>query len=496
MPCRTPPSSLISFLQKSSSYGLPRESVIHRETHTSHLFLVNGSAYKLKKALHLDFIDSREPLKRREFCLEEVRLNRRFAPTLYEEVVGIGQRGDGSYFLCTPEENCVDFLVKMRRFPDDALLESRLHSNPPSTAHLEQFAASLAHVHLMEQPCTQHPAPRVLERYLRTNAEVLRTGTASDRVYALLAAQLAQFAAHEPLMTQRCAHYVKRLHGDLHTRNICTIDDQLVAFDGIEFNSDLNTIDTMADLSFLVMDLLRLGATTPLSIIISAYLRLTSDYWGLCLLPLLVSYRAAVRAKVALLAADHWDEQAEQYLSLAERSLTYRQPTLYAIGGLSGAGKSTVAHLVARSVGGIVIRSDFVRKELFGGSDQETAPPHAYTESASHDVYHTLITRAAAALRSGLPVVVDATFIRPSHQRLITALGATLGARCVPLWCYCAHSTALERMAKRVGDPSDATGAVRAAQEERATAPLGDWIWMSTEGTLGNLEKRLLQFTN
>ena len=484
-------SSLISFLCDPTSYPpassplFPSgDSVTHIETLTSHLFLVGPYTYKLKNPLHLDFIDTRDPIRRWHFCEEEMNLNRRFAPKLYREVVGIIQRKDGSYELAPPSPDCVDFLLKMYRFETGATLESLLTTNPPPPPQLERLAELIAILHLQEPPLPDVPATSVLKRQIEANRSVLlKSVPDSGRIDSLIARQVAAFAASEPLLSTRAPFFVKRIHGDLHSRNICRFEGELVPFDGIEFNPELNTIDTMNDIGFMVMDLIHQKAWSSLSIILSHYLRITGDYQGLALIPLLVSYRATVRAKVLSLSPAGWDDDAEKYLFLAENALSWHRPTLIVVGGLSGAGKSTVAHQIARARGAVIIRSDYIRKELSGVDETEPAPPDAYSREMTSRVYELMICRASAVLSGGLPVVLDATFQSRDAQLLVAGLADIRGAVCHRIWCHCHTETALRRIRHRTGDPSDASEEIRARQETIASFPTSDWHVLSTDGT-------------
>jgi aminoglycoside phosphotransferase family enzyme/predicted kinase len=485
-------SRLIPFLCDPASYGICATSVIHQETLASHIFLVGDSAYKLKKPLYLDFIDARDPLRRRKFCSDEMLLNQRFAPRLYESIIGIRQLADGSFAISPPDDSCIDFLIKMRRFADDDLFSAIIARGEDDREKMERFALSLAQVHRQEQPHPEYPAVAVLGNLIENNiAQIPSHEKNRSRIEALKGCQIARCVTLAPLMRDRSKTFVKKLHGDLHTRNICLFEGELVAFDGIEFNSDLNTIDTMLDLSFLVMDLIQLNAYRALSIILSTYLRSTSDYCGLSLLPLFTSYRATIRAKIEALGPAGWGERGERYLCLAEKTILYQQPILFVIGGLSGAGKSTVAQIIGEAVGGIVIRSDFIRKEIFGGSITEKAPPTAYYSAATEQVYHELVTRTAAALPSGLPVIVDATFLNRDHQLLMSGLAQTTGAKITPIWCQCSSTTAADRIENRSADPSDATIAIRIAQERQSESTPDDWIMLSTEGTVADVKEEL-----
>lgn len=485
---------VISFLTNPASYGSSASSVVHLETHASHLFLVGTEAYKLKKPLFLDFIDARAPLRRRQFCFDEIRLNQRTAPTLYEAVVGIARRSDGSLTLSPPHDSCIDFLVKMRRFDDNALLSSIIERGDDKKHMIESLALSIASMHKREAPNPEYPSTSILDKLLRENLQTLKkVPQLKKRAEMLLAQQLARYAALLPLLESRSTAFVKQLHGDLHTRNICLFEGSLVPFDGIEFNQDLTIIDTLLDVSFLVMDLLHLGAHRTLSPFLSTYLRGTGDYCGLPLLPLFVSYRATIRAKVLALEPSRWSERGEQYLRLAERMIKHQQPNLFVIGGLSGTGKSTIAERIGEISGGIVIRSDYLRKELFGGSITTPAPASAYDAQATEQVYRLMVTRAAAALASNLLVILDATFLSEHHQLLIQGLAETTGAGITRVWCHCSTKTALTRIGERVGDPSDATAGVRFQQEQGGCPCPENWLPLSTEGTIGEIEAELRQ---
>ena len=58
--------------------------------------------------------------------------------------------------------------------------------------------------------------------------------------------------------------------------------------------------------------------------------------------------------------------EARRYLDLAARLVRPRPCCLVAIGGLSGSGKSTLAAALAPGIGARVLRSDVIRKRLFG----------------------------------------------------------------------------------------------------------------------------------
>ena len=280
--------------------------------------------------------------------------------------------------------------------------------------------------------------------------------------------------------------HVKRLHGDLHLGNVALIDGRPVIFDALEFDEAMATVDVLHDAAFLVMDLWARGADELAARAWSMYLAARDDYSGLALAPLFVAMRAAVRAKVALNAAALADADAAQrlrseaahYVETASAALQQPKPRVVAIGGLSGAGKSTVARalapLMAPAVGAVHLRSDVLRKRRARIDFADRLPSSAYTEEESVAVYAGLLERAQSILMQGFPVIVDAVFARPQERRAIADLARRMNVTFDGIWFDLDLETRQTRIAERASDASDATSAVAEAQE---AYDLGEIDW-------------------
>src|SRR5262249_19782176 len=151
--------------------------------------------------------------------------------------------------------------------------------------------------------------------------------------------------------------------------------------------------DVLYDLAFVLMDLCERGLTAPANVVLNRYLTQTQrpeDLDALAALPLYLSMRAAIRAKVtaARLAQAGADERpgiagsARNYFHWALRFLQPKPPRLVAVGGLSGTGKSAVTRALAPRIGAapgaVVLRSDVERKALFGKAEDEPLSADAY----------------------------------------------------------------------------------------------------------------------
>ena len=280
---------------------------------------------------------------------------------------------------------------------------------------------------------------------------------------------------------------VRECHGDLHLRNICLFDGAPTIFDGVEFNEDISCIDVLYDLAFLLMDLWRRRLPRHANAVFNEYMAATDEIDGLCLMPLFLSCRAAVRAKTSASAArvqsdtarrSEAEAAARQYLELAERFLRPPPVRLIAIGGFSGSGKSTLARGLAPGIGAapgaLVVRSDVLRKSLLGVSPLKQLGPEGYAPEATRSVYRLIAERALVALKAGHAVIADAVFAGPEDREAIAGVARDEGVPFSALWIDAPPEILARRTADRFADVSDATADVVRRQIQSGTGPL-DW---------------------
>ena len=229
---------------------------------------------------------------------------------------------------------------------------------------------------------------------------------------------------------------MRRGHGDLHLGNIALIDGAPVPFDAIEFDPLIAAGDVLYDLAFLLMDLVERRLTDAANVVLNRYLtetRRDENLDALAALPLFMSLRAAIRAKVTAArrdqAGDKQDEianAARAYFTLACELIAPPAATLVAVGGLSGTGKSVLARRLAPHVlpvpGAVWLRSDVERKALFGVGETERLPAEAYTAEAGARVYASLNAKAKRIIAAGHSAVIDAVFARPDERAAAAAI--------------------------------------------------------------------------
>ncbi len=492
MPAQVDQSIVIEFLSQPGSYGSGRDPAQITDvqvitTHASVIFLAGAYAYKLKRAVTYSYLDYSTVAQRQQACAEELRLNRRTAPTLYLDIWPIHRGPDGRLSL-KGSGDVVDWVVVMRRFPQEnlfsALVDHHLLTNPLLN-------------HLTDRIVTFHDTAEVdrgfggaagVTAVIDINDENLRR-TLTDpesarKIDALLDATMAAWRQYRPLLDQRRDDgRVRQCHGDLHLGNICLVDGTPTLFDCIEFSRLISCIDVLYDLAFLLMDLRHRGLTRQAGQVFNRYLDLTRDDDGLPLMPLFMSLRAAVRAHVTAAAAGPAQDgsklaEAKVYLDLALELLQPKPVRLIAIGGLSGSGKSSVAAALAgefgSGAGARVLRSDVVRKQLFNVAPEQPLTSEAYRPEVSSEVYRELLRRAGDVLRGGQSVIIDSVAARPAERDSMSALAAELGVGFSGIWLDVAGETMLQRVAERGKDASDANAAV---VEQQLGYDLGPMAW-------------------
>lgn len=488
----TDQDDVIRFLSDGASYGVPGAPVERIETHISCVFLVGDRVYKLKRAIKLPYLDYSTPQLRKACCEAELALNRRTAPAIYRRVRSIGRRPDGA--LAFDEGVPVDWVLEMRRFDETQTFDRLAAAGTLTPAMLRDVTDAIARFHGEAEVRADRGGTASLAQLIADNDKSLVAAAPpldAARVAELRAASSAALAALGDLLDRRrVSGKVRRCHGDLHLRNICLVEGRPTLFDCIEFSDVLACIDVLYDLAFLLMDLIACGRRDLAAFVFNRYLDLSDELDGLAALPLFLSVRAAVRAHVAATrhaqggAAEALAE-ARRYLDLAGALLAPGEPRLIAIGGLSGVGKSSIAQALAPDFlpapAARVIRSDVIRKRLFGVAPETRLPPEAYDTATTARVYAALDTEARAALTAGYAAIVDATFIREKERAAIARTAERAGVPFVGLWLQAPEAVLAARIAARRGDASDADRAVLARQLRLDLGAM-DWSRIDASG--------------
>ncbi|MGC2410093.1 MAG: AAA family ATPase [Methyloceanibacter sp.] len=449
------------------------------ETHASVVFLAGERAYKVKRAVRYPFLDFSTIELRRRACLNELSINRRTAPHLYLEVmpVTVSDRGE---FALGGQDKVVEWVLTMRRFEQANLYDRMAEEGRLPLASMPLLAQTIAAFHRSaDRVLAPQQSVSALLAVLKDNETVFAATEAAfprETLATVKRGSRQALAALEPVLKARAlGGYVRHCHGDLHLRNIVEIDGAPVLFDAIEFDDAVATVDVLYDLAFLLMDLGARGLGTHANLVLNAYLDAcgsTGNLVGLKALPLFLSMRAMIRAKVELLRAKlgpvpletEARRRATSYVLLARDYLASRPPGLMAIGGLSGSGKSSVARVLAPRLGpfpgAVHVRSDVERKRLFGSSADQPLPENAYAAEVTDIVYRICRKRALMALEAGQSVIVDGVHAKAEERDAIAACAACAGVEFTGIWLEAPPETMRGRIERRTGDISDATAAV------------------------------------
>jgi aminoglycoside phosphotransferase family enzyme len=261
------------------------------ETHISWLLLTGAFAWKLKKPITLPFLDYGTAARRRHFCHEELRLNRRFAPDLYLGVEAVGDSGE-----------CA---VKMRRFPESQRLDHVCARGELSPAHLSGLARVVVDFHAQAAVAGQETPfgepEQVLAAALENFTELFTLlPAATPQLERLERWTRHEFARIRPaLAARKAAGRVRECHGDLHLGNLVLLDGHVRPFDCIEFNDDFRWIDVASELAFTYVDLLDHNQPRLAAWLLNAWLTEAGDFEAVPVLRFYAVYKAMVRAKVA-----------------------------------------------------------------------------------------------------------------------------------------------------------------------------------------------------
>jgi aminoglycoside phosphotransferase family enzyme/predicted kinase len=484
------------------------------DTHAAVVFLAGTRAFKVKRAVRFPFLDYSTLDKRKQACEAELRINQPLAAEIYRRVVPITREGGGRLGLDgtgTP----VEWAVEMRRFNENATLDhlaaaARIDAGLADALGRAVAAAQAALQDKAAQDKAAQDKMAAVEpsRWIKALADYIEEHVAAfseapdlfpaAEVDALARASRAAHARIHPLLSERAQRgLIRRIHGDLHLGNVVLLDGRPVLFDAIEFSALIASGDVLYDLAFLLMDLTERGLRGAANIVLNRYLietKRAEDLDALAALPLFLSMRAAIRAKVtaARLAYAASEDRpaiemsARKYFDFALRFIQPAPPLLVTVGGLSGTGKSVLARALAADLepapGALVLRSDIERKTLFAMDEGEKLPDDAYTAAVTARVFATLADKARRALAAGHSAIVDAVFSKPQERALMEQSAAVLGVPFRGMFLHADLVTRIARVGTRGRDASDADAAVARKQESYDLGML-EWARVDASGT-------------
>lgn len=511
-PATSGPGDLLSFLRGRRAFPDSTTAAEVRETHISWVFLTRQFAYKLKKPVRFEFLDFSTLEARRRACQAELQLNRRLAPDVYLDLVPLVINRQQRWQV-GGQGTVVDWLVKMRRLPDEGSLDRLLEAGRLSADDVRQLSTTLTRFYERLPPVTVHTEQylRALEHHVQANREELASGR-----HALDVAMVQRVHDNQRrFLTLGREILVGRLqdgrivdgHGDLRPEHIYFGASGPRIIDCLEFSAELRTLDVADELAFLAMECDRLGRGWVGDQIRTGYGEASGDRFRPALWGFFKSYRACVRAKVAALrflqsvstpgrtpppnpaTADITPRSnAAEYLSLADRySPSFASPLVLVVRGLSGTGKSTLAAALSAALGARWLQTDAVRREQFGPTRGPL--PYGvglYAPAGRHQVYEELLRLAAGALSRGESVVLDGTFLASRWREAAIALARQHFAVPLLVRCHCPAEVAAERIRDRQdAGLSDAYPAMLQAQQTEDEPDQADWPTVTVDSGEG-----------
>lgn len=480
--------ALIQAMLQPAFYPHPvKEPIQLMQTHVSYVFLTGDYAYKVKKPVNFGFLNFSTLEARQHFCLEEIQMNRQNAPEIYLDVLPITQT-DNQQFELDGTAQTVEYVVKMREFPQDDLFISLFEQGKLTESQMEELGRIVAQFHFLAQT----------NDYIRSFGEVAQVRQAIDENYQQTEKYIggpqtqqqftetrqytdAFFDNQPELFKSRIEnHKIRECHGDLHLRNICLWKNKIQLFDRIEFNEPFRFVDVMYDVAFAVMDLEARGSKELGNAFLNTYVEQTGDWLGLQVLPLYLSRQAYVRAKVTSFLLDDpgVPEAAKKeamvtaadYYKLAWNYTQQRQGKLILMSGLSGSGKTTVARHLARKLGAIQLRSDAVRKQMAGISVQEKGGAELYTAQMNQKTYDRLLELGIKLANQGWTVILDAKYDREAARTNAIAQSKNHHLPIEIIHCQAPDAILRDRLSTRTDQVSDATADL-ITQQQADTEP-------------------------
>ena len=456
--------ALVQAMLERQFYPKPPASVTHKETHISHLFFAGDLVYKVKKALRYSFLDYSTLAKRRYFLQEELRLNRRLAPSVYIGVLPIAFDDLGWRLGGWAEP--AEYTLVMRRLPDKRMLPFLLETGQVTPAMMRELAELLARFHTDAERCAGVDAdryPALVQAQWNDNLTDLAQASKQliDPENSLAIEQFGAefFLRHGETLKRRAANgWLRDVHGDLHSEHICFAPEGIQIFDCLEFEPKFRQCDLAAEIAFLLMDIDVRGGASLSAPFMQRYRESIDDPEADELLPFWQCYRALVRAKVYALRGESGLDTARRYARYAARlAWTPAQPFIAIVSGLTGSGKSTLARELSDRIGAPAINSDVVRKMLARKTGRQSVPykQGIYSTAMTEKTYGKMAEEAEQLILSGRGVFLDGTFVQRSQRDKISSLANKHSVPLLAIHCMISDDITQMRLTQRSGEGND-----------------------------------------
>ncbi len=295
-------NQVVEALMKPEAYDEEPSQIELVQTHISFVFLTRSFAYKVKKAVDLGFLDFTTLKKRRFFCENELRLNRRLCGDMYLEVVPINR---SKVIKIKGEGETVEYAVKMKKMPQERMMDRLLKEKKVNAKCVDRIAKIVADFHSKTETnrrIREFGSLEIIKTNWKENFEQTREfvgKTISMKNFKLIRARIGDFMKRNVAFFERrvAEGRVRDCHGDVHSGNIF-VTDRVYIFDAIEFNERFRYSDVASDVAFLAMDLDFKERSDLSDFFVRRYIEYSEDQELTKLLPFYKCYRAYVRGKV------------------------------------------------------------------------------------------------------------------------------------------------------------------------------------------------------
>ena len=455
--------SLVAAMKEARFYPKPPAEVTHKETHISHLFFAGDLVYKIKKAVRFPFLDFSTLAKRRFFLNEELRLNRRLAPSVYLGVMPIAYDEAGWRLGGWTEP--AEYTLVMRRLPEKRMLPFLLETHQVTPRMMQELAEAVANFHASAEQVKgteQSRWPATVAAQWKENlseVEPLVGVSIDSESLSAIADFGAKFLDGQTELLRRRAQggWIRDVHGDLHCDHLCLAPEGVQIFDCIEFNAKLRVCDLAAEIAFLLMDLSVRGEESMAAPFLQRYSELIDDPELPSILPFYQCYRALVRGKVQALRPGGAAAAASYFQYAARLTWQPAQPFIVILCGLTGSGKSTLAGELGRRMGLRVINSDIVRKRMVNTSAHKIVPLNQgiYTPEMTDRTYARMAHEAEKEILSGKGVILDATYGQRANREKLVHLAEKHGVPWSLIHCFASDEIIRQRLTRRAAQGTD-----------------------------------------